>query len=172
MSFKLFHIVFAVFLSITTIICVNAQTEIDPRTGRATREDVPKSVKEMLAKGRIDREKKDYDELIQRGEEVAKLSQEIEQSFAKHNKLTSDDNKKLERLEKTLKKIRSELGGDNDDEEEKPSSVVNALKTLQNYTSTLVDELKKTTRYSISATAIEASNTILSIVRFIRQGKN
>lgn len=172
MSFKIFHIFFAVFLSITTIVCVNAQTEIDPRTGRPTREEIPKNVKEVLAKGRIDREKKDYDELIQRGEEVAKLSQEIEQSFAKNNKLTSEDNKKLERLEKSLKKIRSELGSDNDEDEEKPLSVVNALKALQNSTSTLVDELKKTTRYTISATAIEASNAILSIVRFIRQKGN
>jgi seryl-tRNA synthetase len=172
MSFKILHFIFTVFLVSTAIVCVNAQTNIDPRTGRPNQEEVPKSIKETLAKGRIDREKKDYEDLIKRGEESAKLSEELEQSFAKHNRLTPEDQKKLDRLEKNLKKIRSELGGDSDEEEENPSSIHNAFKALQSYTSTLVDELKKTTRYSISATAIETSNAVLKIVRFIRFGKN
>ncbi len=172
MSYKFFQFIFAVFFVSTAIICVNAQTNVDPRTGRPNQEEVPKSIKETLARGRIDREKKDYEELIKRGEESAKLSEELEQSFTKHNRLTPEDQKKLERLEKNLKKIRSELGGGGDDEEEKPLSVGNAFKALQSYTSTLVDELKKTTRYSISATAIETSNAVLKIVRFIRLGKN
>lgn len=172
MSFKFFHFICAVFLASTAIVCVNAQTNIDPRTGRPHQEEIPKSIKETMVKSRIDRDKKDHEELIKRGEESAKLSQELEESFTQNNRLTSEDQKKLERLEKNLKKIRSELGGDGDDEDENPSSILSALKTLQSYTSTLVDELKKTTRYTISATAIETSNAVLKIVRFIRLGKN
>ena len=172
MCFKFFRFIFVIFLVSTAIVCVNAQSDVDPRTGKPTREDLPKSVKETLAKGRIDREKKDYEDLIKRSEESAKLSEELEKSFAKNNQLTLDDQKKIERLEKNLKKIRSELGGDDDDDDENLSSIHNALKKLQNYTSTLVEELKKTTRYTISATAIQTSNAILKIVRFIRLGKN
>ncbi len=173
MNFKFFHFIFAVFFVSTAIVCVNAQSDASTRNGRPNPSDeLPKSIKETLAKSRIDREKKDYEELIKRGEEAAKLSQELEQSFTKNNQLTHEDQKKLDRLEKNLKKIRSELGGDSDEEKENPLSVVNAFKALRSYTSTLVDELKKTTRYSISATAIETSNAVLKIVRFIRLGKN
>jgi hypothetical protein len=34
-----------------------------------------------------------------------------------------------------------------------------------------VDELKKTTRFSISAIAIQSSNTVLKLVRFLRLRK-
>lgn len=172
MRLKFFHFIFALFLVSTAIVGVKAQGDATNRNGRPRNEDLPKSVKETIAKGRIDREKKDYEELIMRGEEAAQLSEELEQSFAKNNQLTSDDQKKLERLEKTLKKIRSELGGDDDDDDESPASTQTALKRLQNYTLNLVEELKKTTRYSISASAIETSNAILKLVRFIRQGRN
>ncbi len=172
MHLKFFHFIFASFLVSTAIIGVKAQGDVTTRNGRPRNEELPKSVKETLAKGRIDREKKDYEELIMRGEEAAQLSEELEQSFAKNNQLTSDDQKKLERLEKTLKKIRSELGGDDDDDEGSPASTQTALEKLQNYSLNLVEELKKTTRYSISASAIETSNAILKLVRFIRQGRN
>lgn len=174
MIIKFLQFVCAVFLVFIAIVCVNAQSDATTRNGRPNPagDELPKSIKETLAKGRIEREKKDYEELIKRGEESAKLSEELEQSFVKHNRLTPEDQKKIERLEKNLKKIRSELGGDGDDQEEKPLSIANAFKALQSYTSTLVDELKKTTRYTISAAAIETSNAILKIVRFIRLGKN
>ena len=132
----------------------------------------PKGIKETIAKSRIDREKKDYQELITRSEETAKLSRELEQSFTKNNQLTSDDQKKLEKLEKNLKKIRSELGAEGDDDPVSPLTISNAFEKLQDYAAVLTDEIKKTTRYSISASAIETSNALLKIIRFIRLGKN
>lgn len=172
MFFKFYHFIFVLLLVSTAVIGINAQSDTFGDPGRKHKDDLPKNVKETIAKGRIDREKKDYEDLINRGEEAAKLSEELERSFAINNRLTPEDQKKLDRLEKTLKKIRNELGGDKDDEVEKLSSTQNALKTLQSYTSNLVEELKKTTRYSVSATAIQTSNAILKIVQFIRLGKN
>jgi membrane-associated HD superfamily phosphohydrolase len=148
-------------------------------SGRQQKEELPKNIKETLAKQRIEREKKEYDELIQRSEEAVKLSQELEKSFTDANQLSSEDLKKLERLEKLVKKIRSELGGDDDDnqennnkdETEKPSTLKNAFQTLQTNAVKLFDEIKKSTRYSISVIAIQSSNVLLKIVKFIRFGK-
>jgi hypothetical protein len=81
----------------------------------------------------------------------------------------------LDRLEKIVKKIRNELGGDDDKRveiDDKPLSVVNALKALQNNAAMLVNELKKTTRYSVSVIAVESSNLLLRVVRFLRIGKD
>lgn len=172
MNFKFLNFICALLFVFTAFAAVKAQNDINPRTGKPNQEDIPKSIKETIVKGRIEREKKEHEELIKRGEESAQLGKELEESFAKNSRLGPEDQKKLERLEKNLKKIRSELGGDNDDIEEKPLSADSAFKALQSYTLTLVDELKKTTRYTISASAIETSNAVLKIVRFIRLGKN
>lgn len=167
MLFNFPRLIFAILLISTAIICVNAQFP----NAAPEKEDYPKTVKETLAKGRIDREKKDYQQLIERGEEAAKISSEINKSFAKHNKFSSEDQKKLDRLEKLVKKIRNELGGDDDDsDEDKPSSISAAVKSLQETTMNLIDMIKKSTRYSVSVAAIESSNALLKVVRFIRFG--
>ncbi len=146
----------------------------------AEKEELPKSIKESLVKSRIDREKKDFQELLERGDEAAKLSGELDKSFAENKRLTADDFKKIERLEKLSKKIREELGASDstgeisatNSEGEKISSMPDAVDKLKNLSQKLSDELRKTTRYTISAAAIQASNAVLKIVRFIRQGKN
>ena len=171
---KFFSIIFAVFLMSAAVVCVNAQFSDAADSGRnsAGKEDLPKNVKETLAKGRIDREKKDYEELVQRGEEAAKIGDELSKSFAKQNKLSSEDQKKLDRLEKLAKKIRNELGGDGDDDsdESRPSSTSAAIKMLQETATSLVGMIKENTRYSVSVTAIETSNALLKVVRLLRFG--
>ncbi len=174
MFFNFFRLIFAVFLVSAAVVCVNAQFTDAGNSGRdgESKDDFPKTVKETLAKGRIDREKKDYEELVQRGEEAAKIGDEISQSFAKQNKLSSEDQKKLDRLEKLAKKIRSELGGDGEDDsdENRPSSTSAAIKMLQETTTNLVGMIKENTRYSVSVAAIETSNALLKVVRLLRFG--
>lgn len=179
MFYKCLHLVFAAVLFSLTTVCVNAQTDVpdaSSRSGNATnKEDYPTGIKESLARNRIEREKKDYEELLQNGEEALKLSEGLEKSFAVSNKLSAEDQRKLDRLEKLAKKIRRELGADSDDEEDEnanPSSMLDAFKTLQNSTGKLVEELKKTSRYSVSVVAIQSSNIFLKVVKFIRFGKN
>lgn len=181
MFFKFSQLIFIAMLFSLTVVCVNAQSDSPefgkPGAAAKEKDDLPKGIKETLAKGRIDREKKDYQELLQNGEEAAKLSESLEKTFAESNKLSAEDQKKLDRLEKLAKKIRRELGAndDNDDAAEEvanPSTLRDAFKALQASTGKLVDELKKTTRYSISVLAIQSSNAFLKVVKFIRFGKN
>lgn len=167
-----------------TAICINAQTDASTANGRAPqKEDLPKSIKESLEKQRIEKEKKEHDEMIQRGEEALKLSEELEKSVSASNKLSSQDQVKISKIEKIIKKIRKELGGDDDEENavideklnanepvENLSAVASAVKKLQATTIKLVDELKKTTRFSVSVIAIQSSNSLLKILKFIRFG--
>ncbi len=156
-------------------MAVDAQSDASsPAPGSNQKEEVPKNIQESLAKQRIDREKKEFAELLERGEEALKLSDELEQSFAQNNKFSNEDQKKLDRLEKVIKKIRVELGSEGGDDEtkDKPLSVLTALKILQTDTVKLLDELKKTSRYSISVVAVESSNALLNLVRFLRFRKN
>jgi len=162
------------------IFGITAFSQIDASTpnGKSTKEDYPKNIQETLAKQRIARQKKDYDELLQRSEEAVKLSDELEKSFSNTNQISAEDQKKLDRLEKLVKKIREELGADDDgepdmdkkDENEKPLTLVSAFKTLQSGTTQLFDEVKKSTPYSVSVIAIQTSNALLKLVKFLRFG--
>ncbi len=179
MFFKFSRLIFVAILMSLAVVCVNAQINT-PDAGSASgksngKEDYPKSIKESLAKSRIEREKKDYEELLQNGEEAVKLSESLEKTFTETNKLSAEDQKNLDRLEKLAKKIRRELGandGNEPDDDEKPSSMRDAFKTLQASTGRLVAELKKTTRYSVSVIAIQSSNAFLKVIKFIRFSKN
>lgn len=178
MFFKFSRLIVFPAMLFLTVVGVNAQNEMpdasSPSGKSANKEDFPKGIKETIAKSRIEREKKDYEELLQNGEEALKLSSSLEKSFVALNKLSSEDQKKLDRLEKLAKKIRRELGADDfdEEEEEKPSSISEAFKTLQTSTGKLVEELKKATRHTISVVAVQSSNMFLKAVKFIRFSKN
>jgi hypothetical protein len=99
----------------------------------------------------------------------------LEKAVDKTENLAAQDQKKLDRLEKLFKKIRNSLGGEEDEpdvEEEKPLSLKLAIQRLNERATGLLDELKKSTRYSISVVAIQTSNVIIRLVRYIRFSKN
>jgi hypothetical protein len=143
---------------------------------RPVQEDLPKNIKESLAKQRIENEKKEHAELVKRTEEAVKLSEELEKAFNEKPEPTSIDFKKLDRLEKLVRKIRGDLGGDDDDpdktEKERaetpPEDLVGAFRTLQSSAAKLFDEVRKSTRYSVSVVAIQSSNILLKVLKFIR----
>ena len=183
--FLRFLILTIIVLPLFGVLSVRAQSDDFPdastRSGRPRREDPPAhGLREMLAKQRAERDKKDHQELLDRGDEALKLTQQLEASFEQHGGFSQEDRARLESLERTVVKIRKELGAENDDEplvkdpatsaeeEPKPSNMEEAFNYLKSSTVKLVDELKKTTRFSVSVVAIQSSNTVLKLVRFLR----
>jgi hypothetical protein len=171
-------------IQIVATICICAAfsfaQEADSRIPGAKSQDPdqPKSMREMQVKMQIDQEKKEYEEMLSRGEQAVKISQDLEKAFDQRSSLTRADLEKLDDLEKAVKKIRNELGGDKDDqpdgeqdEDASPKSVADAFKILQSQTVKLVDELKRSSRFGISVVAIQSSNTVLKIVRFLKFSK-
>lgn len=174
------------FLFVFSVIALgfasaSAQRETDNKTvftSPCDHVDLSKFEEETCVKMRIQQEKKDYDEMLKRGEEVRRLSERLVRSFELKGSLSEDDRNLLESLEKNVKKIRDELGGDGDDGKideilgpDKKPTFANAVDKLKTTASDLVDELQKTTRFSISATAIQSSNTVLTVARFLRVWK-
>ncbi len=162
--------------------CASAQfeQEKDPKRPLLQTEDPCQKTGDLLmdelrVKACIKQQQKEYRELLDNGEEAVKLSSEVEKAFDKAASLATEDQKKLERLEKLFKKIRNSLGGEEDDvaaEEDKPLTVKAAISRLRDKASSLLDELKKTTRYSISVIAIQSSNIVIRLVKYIRFNKN
>lgn len=156
-------------------------SSIYPDSKDSDKTDQPKSVRELLDKARIQKEKKDFETMLSRGDEALKISEELEESLENTSQFTDKDLTKLESLEKIVKKIRGELGGNDEDDVGfsnetfiaqpnviRPGSVAEGFKALKNTTLMLVDELKKTSRFTISAAAIQSTNTVLRLARFLR----
>lgn len=143
--------------------------------------DQPKTVKEYLAKQRAEKARKDHEELLKRGDELLVLTGQLEAAYERHKDLTSGDRAKLDSVEKLAERIRKSLGGDGDGEddiaggiakEEKlPATVGDAVVNLKEMVVKLVDELKRTSRFTISAVAIQSSNSVLKIIKFLRLRK-
>jgi hypothetical protein len=146
------------------------------------KEPETRTVREMLAKQQITRRKKEYEEMLKQGDEALRLSQELEESFEVSETLSDGDLQKLQELEKIVSKIREDLGGNDggkkaeeesadSSENSARSSVAAAFKFLRSSTIRLVDELKRSTRFSISVAAIQASNSVIKFARFLRLRK-
>ncbi len=169
----LVRILFLVFIAAAAGTAVSAQR--DPFDRDRQREEEEKIVKEMLAKQQSEREKKEHEELLKRADTALELSDELEKAFEEGHQVAGDD-KRLAELEKVVKKIRDDMGGDDDKEDneeavkDRPRDVKDAFLALRKSTLQLVDEVKRTTRYSISVAAIRSSNNVLKLVRFLRFG--
>jgi hypothetical protein len=170
-----------ILMLIAGCISICAQQEADKSVLKPEDPDSsPKNIKEMMVKMRIDESKKQYDEMLDRGQQAVKISEQLEKDFAAKNQLSPDDLSKLEGLEKLVKKIRGELGGGDDervaaDDDQKddpmPTNAADGIKALGQMTTKLVNELNNTSRFSISVAAIETSNSVLKVVRFLRLSK-
>jgi hypothetical protein len=160
-------------LFVTSLSCYAQNTNNPfpiPRDQENRKEDLPSGIKENLARQRLKQQEKEFAQLLQRAEEAAKIAGELNASYEQNNALKSSDHKKLQRLEKLVKKIREELGGsdDGDEEENERLSTGNALRELQEKTSVIFSKVKEAGRYAVSVTAIESSNFVLRTIRFLR----
>ena len=179
---------FPLLFALVLLLCSAALAQPDPSVLPGSRDNdrdaPPKSLRDQMEKMRIAKEKKDFEEMLERGEQALRLSEQLEKKLELTNRITGEDAAKLESLEKLVKKIRSELGGRDSDsatdsneeegdvenaEEPKGSTpLVDAFRSLKLHTVRLVSELKKTTRFSISTAAIRTSNTVLKLTGFLR----
>ena len=138
---------------------------------RERNERFSRGVREQLIKLCIKEQKQEFEELVARTEEIAKLTGEIKTSFDETQTFTADDRDKLERVEKLVKKVRTELNAaDDDDEEKSPDNTAEAVDELERSATSLFEEIKKTTRHSISLVAVKSSNAVMKIVKFLRFG--
>ena len=164
-------------LLLLVAVTASAQTAAnDPWPGDRRRPDEESEfIKKMLAKQQTEREKREYAELIERGETALKMSEQLEEAFATKDQLSDEDLKRLEQFEKIIGKIRDDLGGDDDGEtsiaikdEKPPKDVREGFLYLKQSTEELLSEIKKSTRFSVSVVAIESSNALIRLARFLR----
>lgn len=152
----------------------DGRTPIFPRQGE--KEDQPLPIRESISKMRIEKEKKEYQEMLDRGDEALRISEDLEKAFIENGRLSDREIAQLVTFEKLVKKIRDDLGGSDDDDraevaEGGPASATDAIRSLRTAVLGLSDQLKKTTRFTVSADAIYAANEVLRLTRYLKLSK-
>ena len=166
---------FLIFISLFPVVVGAQQPDIsspDTRIGRVHSHEDPtnESQQEMAARAAIKREENSYRENLDRAKENARLAVELRDTFAHNKSLTLADLKKLGRMEKLARHIRSDAGGSADDDpiDDPPRELEAALTSLASLSENLRKEVEKTPRHVISAAVIERANSLLQLIHYIR----
>src|SRR5918998_2067511 len=124
-------------LTLTFCGSVAAQSQPAPKIPRAIRNERPignqqedseqnSTHREMLKEMELKREAGDYKEHVARAKENAQLAAELQEAFARQKTLEAADLKKLGRMEKLARQIRSRAGGEEDKEDLKEAPQIEA----------------------------------------------
>lgn len=156
---------FLFLISCAAAACAQARNQPNDPTDQESQ-----LVEEMRAKWEIKYAEKERMENLDRAREAAQLGSELYNTYSNTKMFSQTEKKKLDRLEKVTRKIRSQAGGsDGDGEDEQPPNQMDAaLKRLSEASTELRKAVEKTPRQVVSATVIERANEILEIVRFLR----
>jgi hypothetical protein len=154
-----------------------ARPTVDPLTSMTADKSSPDSpdqknsmAEEMRIKREIKSAEKDHQQNLDRAKEACDLGQALVESFKKNNSLVREDIKKLEKLEKLAKRIRSEAGGSEDDVslEKRPGNLEEAMNCVSKVSASLNEKVQETPRQVVSATIIDNANVLLELIRLVR----
>lgn len=125
---------------------------------------------EMLEALEVKRAEGAHKQSIERARESAQLSAELCEAYTRQKALSPVELKKLARLEKLTRQLRSGAGGDDDDEQLKnpPGSLQAALERIAELANEMCKRVEKTPRQIVSVSMITQSNELLELIRLAR----
>jgi hypothetical protein len=125
---------------------------------------------EMRAKRAIKYAEKEHKENLDRANEIADLGKGLAASFKQKKALDRDDLKRLDRLEKLTKKVRSEAGGEDSESslEKTPSDLASTVCQIGDISLSVSDKVKQTPRQVVSAEVIDEANKLLELIKLAR----
>lgn len=163
---------FIVFVALGIGVGIANGQRIQPSQSDRREEPDPfvnKPIMEMRVRAAIRRSDRDYQENLDRAHEVARLGLELRKSFQVGSNLTETDQKKVERIEKLTKKIRSAAGGsDGDFTRNVPLNLGEAINLIASAADELNKNVTATPKLVVSASVIEQANQLLELVRWVR----
>jgi hypothetical protein len=127
------------------------------------------SIGETISRSRIAIAEKEHKEMISASSEMNHLARSLLRISQTQCQFTNDDKKKIEKIEKLAKKVRSEQGGGGNKLEDKPENVYIALERLHKATQIIEEESRKVNRHSISLVLIEQVNEVLGLTKEIKK---
>jgi len=131
--------------------------------------DIGSHESEMRAKLALSRDKKLCDENLARARDTAEIASQLLESYRAKKSFSSEDQKKLERIEKLTRRIRNEAGGTETEVEIEASPVMEtAMKSVADMAEELRKEVEKTPRHVISTAVIDQANKLIGLIQHVR----
>jgi hypothetical protein len=126
---------------------------------------------DLRARLAIKADQKQHEETLARAREISELGSQLLEAYKTNKNIAGEDNKKLDRLEKLVKKIRNDAGGLNseDDVKETPNTLEAGMKQLADWTDELCKDVEKTPRHVISAVVIDRANDLIGLIQHLRK---
>lgn len=152
-------------------IRATSSNDDDDITGQSRRSSPLGSMeREITKRMEIERAENVYAENIVRARENARLVFEVRTAFLRARRIGREDLKKLERIEKLAKRVRSQAGGSDDDTmiEEIPRDIEVALKFLADASEQLNVSVEKTSRLVVSVEVIKLASIVVDTSHYIR----
>ena len=125
---------------------------------------------EMRAKRAIKLAEKEHDDNLKRAREIAEIGKLLQETLKDKSVVDRDSLKKVERLEKLTKKIRSEAGGEDEDVtiENKPYDLCDTVTKIAEASESLSKNVQDTPRQVVSASVIGKANVLLELLKMVR----
>ena len=171
-------IIFGVALIILSAGAASAQITPPPRPPLPPRSDDPEKdqtpmgsfEEEMRAKRAIKLAEKDHEENLARAKEISELAKALQAALKDKTAIDRDSQKKLERLEKLTKKIRSDAGGEDEEVKiiDRPADITAAINQVAESVEALSKEVQDTPRQVVSASVIGKANVLLELIKLLR----
>ncbi|HSK65275.1 MAG TPA: hypothetical protein VK893_15580 [Pyrinomonadaceae bacterium] len=125
---------------------------------------------EIRAKRAIKLAEKDHEENLERARELSQIAKTLQAALKDKTTIDRDSSKKLERLEKLTKKIRSEAGGEDEEVKivDRPTDITSAINQIAASAETLAKDVQNTPRQVVSASVIGNANVLLELLKLLR----
>lgn len=148
----------------------DSKPQAKPEDKRDEDVDFSSRESEMRTRLAIQKEKKDYEENVARAKEARQLASDLKLAYETRNSFTSQEQKRLERLEKLTRRLRNEAGGSdtNADPKDLPHSIGSAIKLVAEMAENLCKEVQKTPRRVVSASIIAQANKLIGLIQHVR----
>lgn len=130
------------------------------------------TIEETLSRNRIALAEKEHREMRSATVEINILAKSLLKSAKGQCLLSNEDEKKVEKIEKLAKKVRSEQGGGGNNLEEKPANLIAALERLEQAAHIMELESRTLNRHSVSLILVEKVNEIIALTKEIKKMKS
>lgn len=141
-----------------------------PREGRwgdAQDSAVPEDMRRRMA---MERAESEHRKVLEDVDKLHGLSSEVARRYQEHGKLSNDDLKKVNTIEKLAKRVLNHaLGDEVADDAPKPLTLAEAVDRMQAVAAKISATMKDETRFEVSAGVIADSNEMIHLAQIIRR---
>jgi hypothetical protein len=170
-------VIHALMIAVIVMLSSAAASSQTPPTKGTTMADKPdgdvdfsQRERDMQTRLILRAEKKAYEEHLARAREARQLAADLQTAFENRNSFSTEDQKRLERLEKLTRRIRNEVGGSDSDSkpDDLPNELGKAVCEMAEMTKELAKQVEKTPRRVLSAAIIDQANKLIDVIQFVR----